>query len=153
MLTKRKNTWRYFKFIYVILYILVLCITVCIHWLKSLIFFFYISLSYLTWVIAAAHLYLSVINAKDPASRIPYICGGLHLYYIISPRPRDVEIAPPVTGIKTCLGREHRGGTILLKGSEFPSKIKSIQYQRIDNIHVHLQVLSNRWFATHFISK
>lgn len=82
---------------------------------------------------------MSIINAKDPAPGIPHICGGLHLYYISGPRPRDVEIAPPVAGIKTCLGRERRGGTVLSEGSEFPSKIKITQYHCI-NIHIYLQV-------------
>lgn len=107
-------------------------------WNHSFSFLYAVSLSYLTWVIAAAHLHLSIINAKDPAPGVPHVCGGLHLYYIVSPRPRDVEIAPPVTGIKTCLGREHRGGTVLSERSECLSKIKTTQYYHIDNSHMRL---------------
>lgn len=116
------------------------CISLLLHsWLNSFIFL-YISLSYITWIIAAAHLHLSIINAKDPATGIPHVCGGLHRNYIISARPRDVEIAPPVSGIKTCLGREHRGGTVLSETSKFPSKMKITQWHHIDNINLHLRV-------------
>lgn len=139
-LTKRKTYAGALNFNYVILYI---CGTLC-HWflhsLTEIVHSFKIWSSYITWVITAAHLHLSIINAKDPAPGIPHVCGGLHLYYISSPRARDVEIAPPVTGIKTCLGRERRGGTVLSERSEFPSKIKITQYHGTHNSHIPMRV-------------
>lgn len=125
MLNERKNICQYCK-----LY----CMLNCIFWffvslqsqpkiiLFIYIFIYSISMSYFTWVIAAAHLHLSIVNAKDPAPRIPHVCGSLHLCYIISPGPRNVEIAPSITGIKTCLGKEHRGGTVPSDRSTFPVK-------------------------------
>lgn len=66
-----------------------------------------------TWVIAATHLHLRIINTKDPTTRKAHIRGGFNVNNIICPRAWDVEIAPPIASIKTCLGREWKCGRVL----------------------------------------
>lgn len=71
-----------------------------------------------TGVIAAAHFHIGVVYTEDPSAGVAHVGCPLEIHHISRARARDVEIALTVTGIETCLGREHRGGTHRKKTAE-----------------------------------
>lgn len=64
-----------------------------------------------TRVIAATHFHMCIIYAEHPSARVAHVGGPLNVYHISRARAGDVEIALPIAGIETCLGREQRGGS------------------------------------------
>lgn len=75
-----------------------------------------------TWVIAAAHLNMGVVDAEHPAARVAHVGGALHVDHIMGAWARNVEIALAIAGVKTCLGRAGVGGQGFLRGVEAQAK-------------------------------